>query len=412
MTLHPPEPQHHRATQDDVEFVLELARGLHEAGTPSHRLEGAIERIGIQLGLEMHISSTPTAFFIGFGHPARQRLTLSRVQPGSVGLERLEKLDHVVSLVGRGELTPKDGAAAVHSITSAPERYGPALTLLAYTLSSTAAGRIFDGGWREMVAASVIGLLIGVLTVASRHSRRVVDVVEPVGALTASLVAASAGLVLGRVSPMVVTLAGVITLLPGLTLTTAMSELATRNLTSGTARLFGAGATFMTLGLGVGLGSELADLLPHVDVPRRVQQLPEWTEWVALVVLPLASVVHLRAMPRQIPAMLGAGILAYTGARLGAHVLGPEFGAFAAALLLGTASNAYARILDRPASVLATSGILMLVPGSIGFRSMSSMMQNDVVHGMQTAMSMLLVAVSLAGGLLFANVVVPPRRAV
>ncbi len=211
---------------------------------------------------------------------------------------------------------------------------------------------------------------------------------------------------------MVVTLAGVITLLPGLTLTTAMSELATRNLTSGTARLFGAGATFMTLGLGVGLGSELADLLPHVDVPRRVQQLPEWTEWVALVVLPLASVVHLRAMPRQIPAMLGAGILAYTGARLGAHVLGPEFGAFAAALLLGTASNAYARILDRPASVLATSGILMLVPGSIGFRSMSSMMQNDVVHGMQTAMSMLLVAVSLAGGLLFANVVVPPRRAV
>lgn len=61
--------------------------------------------------------------------------------------------------------------------------------------------------------------------------------------------------------------------------------------------------------------------------------------------------------------------------------------------------------------MLIVPGILMLVPGSIGFRSISSLLGQDVVIGLKTAMAMLLVAVALAGGLLFANVVVPPRRA-
>ena len=56
-------------------------------------------------------------------------------------------------------------------------------------------------------------------------------------------------------------------------------------------------------------------------------------------------------------------------------------------------------------------GIMLLVPGSVGFRGLSSMMAHDVVSGIQTAFTMILMAVALVAGLLLANDILPPKRA-
>jgi uncharacterized membrane protein YjjB (DUF3815 family) len=57
-------------------------------------------------------------------------------------------------------------------------------------------------------------------------------------------------------------------------------------------------------------------------------------------------------------------------------------------------------------------GILLLVPGSIGYVSMSSLMQRNTVAGIDTAFTMVISAVSLVAGLLIASILAPePRRA-
>ena len=57
-------------------------------------------------------------------------------------------------------------------------------------------------------------------------------------------------------------------------------------------------------------------------------------------------------------------------------------------------------------------GILLLVPGSIGYLSMSSLMQRNTVAGIDTAFTMVLTAVSLVAGLLIAGILAPePKRA-
>jgi uncharacterized membrane protein YjjB (DUF3815 family) len=56
------------------------------------------------------------------------------------------------------------------------------------------------------------------------------------------------------------TLGGLIVLLPGLTLSAAMSELNAQHLVSGTARLTGAIMRFLVLMFGVALGSRVAQL--------------------------------------------------------------------------------------------------------------------------------------------------------
>jgi uncharacterized membrane protein YjjB (DUF3815 family) len=53
--------------------------------------------------------------------------------------------------------------------------------------------------------------------------------------------------------------------------------------------------------------------------------------------------------------------------------------------------------------------MLLLVPGSIGFQSLSSFMARETVPGVESAFRMTLIAVALATGVLFANVLFPAR---
>jgi uncharacterized membrane protein YjjB (DUF3815 family) len=84
---------------------------------------------------------------------------------------------------------------------------------------------------------------------------------------------------------------------------------------------------------------------------------------------------------------------------------------FVAAFAVGIASSAYERWRRRPAPVVLVPGILLLVPGSIGYRSVSSLMDRDTLAGIDTAFTMIITAVALVAGLLIAGVVAPePRR--
>jgi uncharacterized membrane protein YjjB (DUF3815 family) len=206
-------------------------------------------------------------------------------------------------------------------------------------------------------------------------------------------------------------LASLIILLPGLSLTLALNELATGHLVSGTARFTGAMMTFLKIGLGVGLGQKLALFVP-VPLPEVVAvSLPEWTLWASLVVTPFALVVLFRARWRESLWILAGALVAFWGARLGVGWLGAGMGAVVGALLAGLVSNLFARWKHRPAVVLIVPSIILLVPGSIGYHSLSNLLAHDVTTGIGNAFEALLVGSALVAGLLLANVLLPPRNA-
>ena len=60
--------------------------------------------------------------------------------------------------------------------------------------------------------------------------------------------------------------------------------------------------------------------------------------------------------------------------------------------------------------MVVVPGILLLVPGSVGFRSLLYIIDRNAVVGLQTAFSMIMTAVALAAGLLIAGVVAPEAR--
>ncbi len=394
-------------------FLRDMARALCAYGTPAHRLEAALTECAERLGVSAQFFSTPTSVMVAIGEGPAQQTWLLRVEPGDVSLEKLVALDDTLARVMHGRLSPARGIARIRDVINAPPRYPPWAVVGSFGIVSAAASRFFAGGAREVAAAGLVGLIVGALTLLAGRHRESARLVEFLAGATVALLAGLAPWVVGAVEQTTIIIAGLIVLLPGLTLTLAMNELATKNLVAGSARLTGALTTFVSIGFGVAVGQRIASMIVEGSAPPTTPgaPLPGWTEALALLVAALPLTVLFRARPRDMLTVALSGVVAFYGARLGAAILGPELGVSIGALIVGVCANGYARLMNRPSAVVTLPGIMLLVPGGIGSRSVLSFLEHDALAGVQTAFGVALIAVSLVAGLLIANVLVRPRRA-
>lgn len=399
------------ATGDVLLFLTRMAGALGAYGAAAHRLEDALAACARRLGVHAEFFATPTGVFVTVGDIDDQRTRITPIDSFDVNIETLTLLDRALTNVAEGRSTVREGLREIDRIESAPARYGPIITAASFGLISACATVFFQGSVADAATAGVIGLSAGALTQLSTRDRSWTRVLEFVSGALAALIASLANwFTAGAVDPPTAMLAGLIVLIPGMTLTTAVNELATRHLVSGSARLMGALIVFVMIGFGLAVGLRISELIPVTQGGDSIR-FPSWFDFVALLVTAFPLVVLFRTGPRQVLWVLLAALIGYAGARVGAITLGPGLGACVGAFLVGITSNASARLLDRPAAVMTAPGVLLLVPGSIGFRSLSSLLEHDVVAGVETAFGMVMVAAAIVTGLLLANVAVPPRRA-
>lgn len=400
-----------RSTSPTHNFLLRLAELLHHYGTPAFRLERVLIKVAASLGVEGEFLSTPTSVMVSLGTGTDKEMHLVRGNSGEVNLGKLVEFDEVMEDVEHGRTEVVQASARLEAIESRATGYPFLVTVLAFGLASAGAARFFGGGLAEMGMTFLLS--VGALMLGRVLTRRAdtVDLFEPVAAFLVAFAATSGSHLPGiAYNEKTVTLASLIVFLPGLTLTTALNELATRHLVSGVSRLAGSFAIFLTLLFGVALGWRLGIECFGAFGTAEIQALPEWTLWLTAGIAPFAFGILLDARPRELPVIFIAGFIGFLGVTLGSAVVGSDLAPFLGALLVGLVSNTYARLSNRPAIVPMTPGIFMLVPGSFGFRSLTSFLERDALVGIDFAFQTGLVAISLVGGLLAANVVMPPRR--
>ena len=398
---------------DAIEFVLALAKALHRYGTPAHRLEEALMVCCARLGLMAEVFSTPTTIIMSFGEPAELRTRMMRVEGGELDMGKLALVDKLADAVASHAITPSDGVDRLAEIIAARPWFGHGLSTLMHGVTAGALAVFFGGGLEDVAVTAAIGLSLGLLAQYAKRSTDQARVFELVGA---AFVAFSAGVMSAMwhaINPSVVTVAALIILLPGNSLTVAMTELATRNLISGTARLMSAVIVLMELVVGVALGEQLASAL--VDVHQAIPvALPEWAQWVALVASSVGVSIVVQAQPTAFGWILAACVTGYVGSRLGTEWLSgtsyAQLGVMVGAFALGVLSNVYARLLQRPAQIVQVPAVLTLVPGAMGLRGMASLLDHDTLTGVETVFAMFVVATGIVAGLLIANAVVSPRR--
>ncbi|MCL1143563.1 threonine/serine exporter family protein [Shewanella gaetbuli] len=402
-------------SQDFIEkrkFIIKLGKALHKFGTPAYRLESHLQTVSHTLGIEGYFLVSPTSMTFVLQHDTEQEYNhVARVKPGDLDLGSLARTFDLVEELSSGQRTLQEALERLEEIANKPNPYGHKLTLLAFGSSAGAFAMLMGTGWHDVFWSAMLGFIVYGLVFWAERSKRVAEMLEPLAAVVCAIIVCGIAQFDPSINLPVTILSGIIIFIPGLALTLGLAELAARDLISGTARIMDAVMQLFKLYFGAVLGMTIGKAIFGEAVYIEPQPLPKWAIWSAVPILSTCLVIIFKARLKDSPWGIFAGIVAFFSAMLGGIYLGESIGIFVGALAVGIYSNLYARWMKAPVSIALLQGIVILVPGSKTYIGLNALISGEtMLNQSHIGTQIFLIFMSLIAGLIFANVVVPPRR--
>jgi uncharacterized membrane protein YjjP (DUF1212 family) len=403
-----------------VRFLTELGRRLHMAGVSASRLEGAVRSVALSIGVNCEIWSTPTGLLLSLSdasvNEGPQQTRVLRLEPGGNDLRALAELDAIAERVIAGTDTIDAARDQMRALDRPNNLRRQLREVLAFGVAAAAVAGLLRTGWIDIAVAFALGLVIGWIALLSSTRPHLGAASEAVAALIATAVATAFSHFVAPLSLQTVIVAALIVMMPGFTLTTAVAELASQQLVTGTTRFAGAMTGLLKLTFGSIAATQLMTAIGVTPRTTFNTSLPAWVEIVATVAAAASFAVLLKPAKRDVALVMASAILGYALTRLAGSFFGPvATGTFAGAvffssLVIAALANLYGRVANRPGALVRVPGILLLVPGSVGFRALSFVMERDYTVGFDTVVAVLSALLALVAGLLFGSLLVPPRR--
>lgn len=418
--------------RQNCQLIFDIGRALHSYGAAAQHLERALSLLAGHLCGGGQFFVTPTAVMCSVKRPdGGFDSRMIRVSPGAIHLGHLTRVDELADRLLAGEVTTAEALAELDVIAATPTRMYSVLGPLATVLSSLSFALMLGGSVVD-VAATILAatLMVLCLELLSWHPGGD-EATEFVLALAVSLTVFTASIGWPELQVDIVILSGLIALIPGLSLTIAMTELSTKNLLAGTARLMGAIMELLKLSFGVLLGKKLIELIAPdlLFFWAEIQGTTAWAlsrssaiaepialslpvEGLVVATSLLAFAILFKSQRKDWLPIVIAGVAAYGAGKFGRVAFGEEMGAFIGGLVIGVLGNSFARWIKRPALTLIIPALLPMVPGSIGFRSISMALNLDVIQSMTSGFTMMTTAMALVAGLGFGRMLIDPERSV
>lgn len=388
-------------------FLRDLGQALHVSGAPAQDMERGLNDIGRRLGIRVEGFAVLTflALNVVSGASSR-RIEMLRLPPYDYNMARLIALQALCRDIS--DINSLDAyAARLAAIMQAPPTWtGWRFVATGFLLSGSVA-LLLRGGWMEMLCGGLIGM--GFVAGYLRLSRisRLGPAVPVILCALAAMAAQGLAHLFPNQTPFISAVAGVVLLLPGFMLTVAMSELATQNYLAGTGRLTGAFVLLFLMGAGLAIGTQFSLALLPVSTPGIVTTVPPWAIWPAIAALGVSLLAVLQAPWRSLPVSVLACLLAWAVYSLVSAEMGNIVGAFTGAVAVASAGHLYHYMTRQPAVLVQIPGLITLVPGSMGFRGVHALMEQNSAAGISLITDMVLTGAVLAVGLLLADNILP-----
>lgn len=369
-----------RLGPDPLREAVSLAQCLAAAGAPAWRIEHAVEA---------HLASTLS----GTASCTASAGLVQVFYDGRVAAGRLHSADP--DLGAQGLLEQPGSAMERLAAVGARRPLGDLQSIAMVVILGVAVvcSRGVDPG--TLLAVAVLSAGVGGLVQLARG----VASLRPLLPLLTAFFVAAAGRVFGALMPVhadVMTLAPLLMLLPGWSLTVGVAEVATGHPVSGAVRLVQAGLTLAMLVMGQAAGVALTASLPQVLAPLETTG-PLWgVSWTLATV----ALGRLFRVPLSWLALTGVGV-AVAMVQL---PVDPISQAFVLAVCLGGLGDAARRSTGLPSQLVTVPGVLLRVPGGASLAGVASL-----VSGQPGAIEQLVEAggqaVALVCGLLVAAAV-------
>lgn len=349
-------------------FIVKLGAAMSELGEPSSMVQQRLATVAGVYGLQAaRISAFPTYFMVSTGSGDPVALELTTAFGTQLRLDQFAAIDRLVGEAERGRVSARDGLRRLEEIRTSAPRFGRVWSILGYCVLSVGLCLILHPTASDVAAASVFGLVVGLLrTVAA--TRPNFQVLMPV--LAAFLVSVMAATAVRHelIDPALrAVVASLVVFLPGAMLTTAVLELAAGQIISGASRLVAGAVQLALLAFGILAGVEAVGVSSSLVLTVGGQRLADWVPWLGVLVFAIGVATAHSAPRGALPMLIVVLYTAWIGQIVGNIVLGPYVSAFVGA----AAMTPMAYLVGRhppamPARASFLAGFWLLVPGALG----------------------------------------------
>ncbi len=338
-------------------------------------------------------------------------MQLDRMNPPEINLGNTAELYDIGNGLLEGEITTEQAYLTLRSWQ--PKHLYPAwLQIICWGLTGGAVAVMLSASWPGTAVAAAISALTGLLVNKAGVVLREGGL-EAIAALFSTFLVFALNRFLPGLDVFVIIMSSLIVLIPGLGLTMAVTELSTNHLASGSARLSGALVTLLKLSLGVLIGTVVVGWFGWLSEPASAVHLsspPGWFRWPALLAAALSFGVLFSVRRKEFHIAVLAAIVSYLISRVGVAAGGLEFGVLLASMSVAILANLYGRSFKQTGALIRVPGVILLVPGTIGYHGATALLLEGGANLTEISLLALRLLISLVGGLLFGNTLLPPRR--
>ncbi len=398
----------HPKDKQILSFQMAFARQYLSSGGPTSRLEDNLIRIGAHYGRETEVFSTPTGVFVTLNDPRTPEdptTALTRIRETGTNLGQLCQLESILDDLEQDKISlaaATSGLGSKHLVG----RYSLPITTMAAFLMGWVASFIGYQRPTTALASGTIAALIWLLI----HKVLTRQVSNPIfsdfmAAFASLVLAGVAHAHLGPITIEAYAIGGIMLLVPGLALTTAIAELAEQNLVSGTVKLMQATLALLALALAYLLFQHLAANMQLKEV-LQPGAMKRTTQIVSVlgVMINVSCFGVLMTVPKK---MLGwstiTGVVGWlvldrlrvTGAAGAAPYL--------ASAAVGVLSLGFGRLFRMPSQVFSVPGIVAMLPGMMALTSVRYFALGNQDSGLSFTFQVAVTAVSIVFGLMTAR---------
>ncbi|MGB5214961.1 MAG: threonine/serine exporter family protein [Anderseniella sp.] len=404
-------PSHDFSFDDAGDFIVALGKAAHSYGVSSVRLEAYLSQIAQALSLNGMFIVTPDFMnvILWTDDDPTQHSRAMKMPPANYDMSKLAAVGNLVHDIEASKRGLQEGSARLSDIERQPPLYGVGPIGLGYALSGLGFAVMLGLSPAFIGLAAVLSLLVYGVVLLSGHLKWLAKSLEITAAAIVGGLACMIAILLPGGDPLLLTLCGLIVLVPGLGLTQGLAEITAAHTISGFQRLVTAILCLLRLFIGTAIGvaaiTALWPIPPIVSPPA----IPAILVWVFTIGMVVGLAVVFQVPQRSIIWAALGGVVTFAGVQIG-NQFGYWQGSFLGAAALGTYANLFAIRLHQPASMILLTGIMILVPGATAFRGLAAAVEDGATAGLSAEWHVLVIIVAIISGLVAANILVPPKR--
>jgi len=283
------------------------------------------------------------------------------------------------------------------------------LILVSFIATSSSIAMIFGGSWLDVFLAAPCGALaFWTAKLFDRHQKMSKLWSNIVASFLCTVLAMLVKLYIPQVNVALVTLSGVVILLPGYEVSLGTQELVSQHILSGMTRLINGLVALVQLTLGYWLGKTLVTScvdIPEADFPS--ESVSEEFKLLFAPIIMLSLTVVFQSSRQDAPWALLGMIITYGTTLVTGIWTEKEFGIFVSSVVMTVYANSWALWKDRPASLVLLPSFILQVSGSLGFLGLVDLVEGKRFLGLHQFLDMFVVALLIVAGMFIGNTAVP-----